>query len=158
MRPIPWIALLLLVTLALGEGDYSAGMSAYQRGDYAAALSHWRPLAEAGSPEAQFNVGLLHAKGLELEIDATEAARWFELAAEQGFAQAQYNLAELYEGGRGVPKDLSLAYVWFELARTNKYADARKRRKNVAKQLTPHEVAQADLMVRQWLLLRKPEK
>ena len=158
MRRLHWICLPLLFTVALAQGDYSAGMSAYQRGDYAAALAHWRPLAEAGSPEAQFNVGLLHAKGLGVETDAAEAARWYELAAEQNFAQAQYNLAELYETGRGVPKDLTLSYVWFKLAGASKYADAKRRRKVAAKRLTPHELAQADLMAREWLRVRKPEK
>ena len=156
MLRLPWIPILLLVTSALAQGGFSAGMAAYERGDYAEALGHWRPLAESGSPEAQFNVGLLHSRGLGTEVDPQEAARWYELAAEQNFAQAQYNLAQMYERGQGVPKDLTLSYVWFKLAGVNKYADARKRRKTVAKSLTPHVVAQADLMVREWLRLHKP--
>ena len=156
MHRLLWIPIVLLVTSAFALGDFSAGMAAYKRGDYAAALGHWRPLAETGSPEAQFNVGLLHAKGLGTEIDSAEAARWYQLAAEQNSAQAQYNLAQIYETGQGVPQDLTLSYVWFKLAGTQKYADARKRRKTVAKRLTPHVVAQADLMVREWLRKHKP--
>ena len=156
MRRLLWIALLSLVTSAHAQGDFSAGMEAYERGDYAAALAHWRPLAEAGSPEAQFNVGLIHAKGLGTEADPEMAVRWYERAAEQGFPQAQYNLAKMYESGEGVAEDLVLAYVWYKIASTKKYADARKRRKKVAKRLTPHDVAQADLMVREWLREREP--
>lgn len=148
----------MLVGAAFAQVDFSAGMEAYQRGDYAAAFRQWRPLAENGSPEAQFNVGLLYAKGLGVDADPAEAARWYALAAEQDFAQAQYNLARMYQTGKGVPRDLMLAYVWFKLAWENKYADARKRRKNVAKAMTPHDVAQGDLMVREWLRMRKLEE
>jgi TPR repeat protein len=151
------LLLFLVVSLAAtaAEGELAAGIGAYERGDYAAALGHWLPLAEQGSPQAQFNVGLLHAKGRGVAQDATEAARWYRLAAEQGLAQAQYNLAALYEQGRGVPRDPLLSYAWFRLAAQQKFADARKRRKRAAKRLTPHEIAQGDLMVREWLRARE---
>jgi len=158
MRRFAWLPLLLAAAVTLAQADFSAGMNAYRKGDYATAMANWRPLAEAGSPQAQFNVGLLHAKGLGVETDWGEAARWYELAAQQDFAQAQYNLAELYEAGRGVPTDLTISYVWFKLAGTHKYADARKRRKAVAKRMTPYELAQADLMAREWLRKRKTEE
>jgi TPR repeat protein len=145
-----WIPCLLLSASLFAQSGLIEGMQAYERGDFEEAMIRWRPLAEDGSPEAQFNVGLLYAKGLGVDADSREAARWYELAAEQDFAQAQYNLAKLYQAGDGVPRDLSLAYVWFKLAGASKYADARKRRKKVARELTPHELAQADLLAREW--------
>ena len=48
--------------------------------------------------------------------DATEAVRWFRLAAEQGHAIAQYNLGVKYDTGEGVPKDYAEAVRWFRLA------------------------------------------
>ena len=51
----------LLVAAALAVGlvmpawgqDFNAGVAAYERGDYAVALSEWRPLAELGVAKAQ---------------------------------------------------------------------------------------------------------
>ena len=46
-------AALLVLTLAapaLGQ-DYEKGLEAYDQGDYATALSEWRPLAEQGIVE-----------------------------------------------------------------------------------------------------------
>jgi len=51
----------LLFSLLLGEPSYSAdfnrGMTAYKNGDFATALKEWKPLAEQGDVEAQFNLG-----------------------------------------------------------------------------------------------------
>jgi len=49
---------LLVLALALLPGtavaqDFAAGRSAYEAGDYAAALQEWRPLAEQGHALAQ---------------------------------------------------------------------------------------------------------
>src|SRR3954452_12077819 len=50
-------------------GPYEDGLAAYDRGEYAAALTLWRPLAEQGHRTAQFNVGVLHEKGLGVGQD-----------------------------------------------------------------------------------------
>ena len=53
------LAVALLVTLAApawGQ-DFEKGQDAYESGDYLAALSEWRPLAEQGHADAQFNLG-----------------------------------------------------------------------------------------------------
>jgi len=36
---------------------------AYQRGDYATAVRLWRPPAEQGNAEAQYNLGVMYAEG-----------------------------------------------------------------------------------------------
>ncbi len=43
---------------------FDEGMAAYQRGDYATAIREWRPLAEQGHAEAQYNLGLMYDIGL----------------------------------------------------------------------------------------------
>ena len=40
--------------------DFDAGLEAANRGDFAAALKEWRPLAEAGDALAQFNLGNMY--------------------------------------------------------------------------------------------------
>ena len=56
---------LTVAVLLLSEGqgwsaDFEMGFAAAQRGDYAAALLEWRPLAEQGDADAQYNLGLMY--------------------------------------------------------------------------------------------------
>ena len=75
-----------------------------------------RPLAEAGSADAQAIMGTLHQNGQAVARDYAEAARWFDLSARQGHVEAQFNLAALYNYGAGVARDLVEAYAWYDLA------------------------------------------
>jgi TPR repeat protein len=151
------IAILLTALLALSgvRADFTAGLEAYRSGDFQGALAEWMPLAEQGQVEAEFNVGLLYFHGRGVEADHASAAEWYRRAAEQGYARAQYELGQLYERGDGVPQDLIQAYKWFRLANREKYEDARKRRKRVADKLSEHDLAQAELQVREWVRLHK---
>ncbi len=56
------IALVLsIVCLATPAwADFQAGMDAYNLGDYTTAMQEWRPLAEQGDADAQYNLGLLY--------------------------------------------------------------------------------------------------
>jgi TPR repeat protein len=135
--------------------DFSAGLDAYERGEYATALAQWRPLAEGGVVEAQYNLGLMHYDGRGVPRDAAAAHAWFLRAAEGGYARAQYRVAEMFESGDGVRKDLVQAHLWFRLAGEQKEADARKRRRKLAKKMTPEQIAYADMLARHWLRDRR---
>src|SRR6478736_521037 len=78
------IVLLLCLTAiaALAAADFKTGLDAYNRGDFATALKEWRPIADAGDPHAQYNLGLLYARGQGVEQDYKQAASWYEKAAE----------------------------------------------------------------------------
>ena len=52
-------------------------------------LDELRALAEQGDAEAQFSLGIMYDSGRGVPQDATEAIRWYRLAADQGFADAQ---------------------------------------------------------------------
>jgi len=39
--------------------DFQKGLEAVNRGDYAAALREWRPLAEQGVADARYNLGVM---------------------------------------------------------------------------------------------------
>ena len=54
------IFLILIMLPALGQTDYLSGIAAFTRDDYQTALSEWRPLAESGQADAQFNLGALY--------------------------------------------------------------------------------------------------
>jgi uncharacterized protein len=113
------LACLLLALAAMapaGAGDLEAGVTAARKGDYATALREWRPLAEAGNPHAQFNLGLLYENGLGVPADSAEAARWYRRAADQDDRQAQAYLAEMYAQGLGVGRDDAEALRWYRRA------------------------------------------
>ncbi|HCK80058.1 MAG TPA: sel1 repeat family protein [Candidatus Competibacteraceae bacterium] len=119
--PLPmWFrALIVLLWLGVaspGQADYLAGMLAFARGDYLTALVEWRPPAEQGQAEAQFNLGVLYDGGLGVERDYRQAARWYQRAAEQGHAKAQFNLAVLFANGLGVERDMEEAARWYRQA------------------------------------------
>jgi TPR repeat protein len=108
----------------LVHADFKAGMDAYDRGDYEAAIKEIRPLAEQGRADAQFNLGVMYANGQGESQDHAEAVRWYRLAAEQGFVLAQYNLGLMYAHGQGVPQDYGEALRWYRLAAEQGDADA----------------------------------
>ena len=67
-RSMRWaLAALVVAALALGIGpaaaDWDTGQAAFERGDIAAALEAWRPLAEAGDARAQAAIGSLYIHG-----------------------------------------------------------------------------------------------
>ena len=105
----------LLASSAL-LGDAAAGMAAFKRGDYRAAFREWKVAADKGQPEAQFDLGLLYAKGLGVQRDLQVAQQWYEAAAAQGNAQAEYSLAQMYAQGWGIPANDDSALRWMQMA------------------------------------------
>ena len=73
---------------------------------------------------AQYSLGVAYANGAGVPLDATEAVRWFRLAADQGDARAQQNLAVGYANGLGVFSDVTEAVRWFRLAADQGHAVA----------------------------------
>ncbi|WP_244060856.1 tetratricopeptide repeat protein, partial [Aeromonas caviae] len=65
------------------------------------ALAWLHKAAEQGNASAQFNLGLIYAKGQGVPQDYKQAAVWYRKAAEQSNVEAQNNLAVLYAEGQG---------------------------------------------------------
>ncbi len=105
---------------------FDEATAAYQRGDYATALREWRPLAEQGVADAQYNLGVMYGEGLGVPQDYAEAVGWWRKAAEQGNAKAQYNLGLMYRKGQGVPQDDARAVKWFRKAAEQGIAGAQR--------------------------------
>lgn len=149
-----WKAALAAACLAVSApavaGPFEDGVAAYNRADYAAALRLWRPLAAQGLADAQYNLGLLYAKGQGVPQDYAEALKWWRLAQAQGYAGAQYNLGVMFANGQGVPQEYVLAHMLFNLAAAQGYADAAKRRDLVAARMTPAQIAEAQRLARDW--------
>lgn len=75
--------------------------------------------AEAGDPQAQYQLGLSIVqqswqRGDQLEMG--NASKWFRKAAEQDHLRAGLVLGTLYEKGRGVVQDYREAIAWYRSA------------------------------------------
>ena len=129
--------------------------------DYAAALRWHREAADKGHPASQFEVGAMYERGIGVRRDYVEAAKWFQRSAAQGYGRAQFNLGAMHFGGSGVAQDYVEAYRWFSLAAAGGgYLDtesnrpikreAAKQRDVIARRLTPHQLTNAERVVRDW--------
>ena len=72
-----------------------AGIEAWQKNDAARAVAIWRPIAERGDVDAQFNLAQAYKLGRGVPLDLAQAQMLFERAARQGHAEAQTNLGML---------------------------------------------------------------
>ena len=86
------VALLAGLAGAAGAVDVKRGIDAWEAGNYAAAIREWRPLAEKGDPDAQFNMGQAYKLGRGVPADMKLAQSWYEKAASQGHEKAGANL------------------------------------------------------------------
>lgn len=107
---------LILALASTAFADFRSGVEAYQRGNDVTALHEFWTLAHQGHAGAQFNLGVLYARGRGVAQDFRQAARWYRLAAEHGHALAQCNLGVLYEEGIGVLPNDEEASRWYRLA------------------------------------------
>ncbi|KKW90038.1 hypothetical protein YP76_21540 [Sphingobium chungbukense] len=75
--------------------DVKKGVDAWQQGDYGKAVTEWQPLAQAGDPDAQFNMGQAYKLGRGVKADPATAINWYRKAAAQGHSRAEDNLGLL---------------------------------------------------------------
>ena len=100
MQPRIWSKFLACTSLLLAAPasaqSVKAGIDAWQRGDYVGAVAIWRPLAEAGDPDASFNMGQAYRLGRGVLVDLANAQTWLGRAAEKGHVDAQTTLGLLH--------------------------------------------------------------
>src|SRR3954468_17574651 len=97
MSPKYLVVALLAAVLAapLSAQSVKAGIDAWQRADYTGAVGIWRPLAEGGDADAQFNLGQAYRLGRGVPLDLSVAKIWFERAARSGHVDAETTLGLL---------------------------------------------------------------
>ena len=71
-------------------------------------------------------------------------------AAELGQPTAQYKLGLFYSTGKGVPLDYVEAHKWLNLA-ARSVAEAKALRAELAHDMSPREIAEAQRQAREWL-------
>jgi hypothetical protein len=112
----------IIANAPLALGDAATGRLAFERGDYAQAMSEWQSAADHGDAEAEFGLGSLYEiGGADLKQDYKQANYWYQKSAAQNNAQAQYRLALIWAAGDNefLP-DLAEAYKWVVLATESK--------------------------------------
>lgn len=118
MRRFTLLATAAAALVLLGNpasADVKKGVDAWQAARYDIATAEWRPLAEKGDPDAQFNLGQAYRLGRGVPSDLKIAQSWYEKAAQQGHEQAQANLGLLlYEAD-----ERKAALPWIEKAALN---------------------------------------
>ena len=122
--------------------------------DYAEAAKWYRKSAEQGDIKAQHNLGVLYENGQGLPRDYVEAVKWYHRSADQGHVSAQLNLGVMYAKGHGVPRDYVKAYMWFHMASSVMNQEVRatavRNRDIVSSSMTPHQIAEAQRLAREW--------
>ena len=82
------LPILGVLAAAPAAADYYEGLTAYERQDYALALSESEPLAQAGDARAQLLLGRMYTAGQGTLQDFVRAHMWFNLAASAGAPEA----------------------------------------------------------------------
>lgn len=123
------------------------------------AVKWYRKAATRGLPHAQHKLGGMYENGRGVPSqDYVEAVKWYRLAADHCFAPAQHKLGECYSLGLGVLQDYILAHMWLNLASaqdkrasSGNAQEAAKSRDELAAEMTPAQVAEAQQLAREWV-------
>jgi TPR repeat protein len=145
--------------------------------DFAEAARWYREAAGQGYVKAQDELGGMYEFGLGVPRDYALAEKWFEKAgdwvsiakmydsvaenprfalgwyyklAERGDKYARFRLGEMYRDGEGVSQDYAFAHLWFNLAAGSGYSYASMARDELARKMTPYQVAKAQQLEREW--------
>lgn len=111
------VCMSLLLPVASSAASLEEAKTAVDAGKFAQAAAIYRELAAAGDAKAQYNLGLMYARGDGVAENPQEAVKWYRLSAEQGFAEAQYALGVIYfSRDAGVPMDYDEAIKWYRQA------------------------------------------
>ena len=109
-KPVFGAALLLAAFAAAPAlADVKAGVDAWSRGDYSAAVREWEGPAAEGDADAMFNLGQAYRLGRGVVVDLARAEALYARAAAAGHLQAAdtYGLM-LFEDGR---RQAALPYI-----------------------------------------------
>ncbi len=128
---------------------YYAGKGTAQ--NYTQAEKWFRKAAEQGYAISQQSLGRIYALGNGVTKDLNEAASWYLKAAENGILSAQAQMAVVYITGDGMKLDTIESYKWATIAIANGHKDSSEFRENVAKSMSPEQIAKAAGLAQKWL-------
>ena len=80
---------------------------------------------------------------------------WLEPEGAQGHAYAQFDLGLMFAAGSGVARDYVRAHMWVTIAIAQGNEHMIKHRHEIAKNMTPTEIAKARRLALDWLERRQ---
>ena len=97
------------VDAASGVDTVKAGVEAWSAGQYETAVQLWKPLADKGDADAQFNLAQAYKLGRGVPLDLEKAESLYGKAAAHGHVQASDNYGLLlFQRGQ---RDAALPYI-----------------------------------------------
>ena len=87
-RCFPVAGAIVTLPLTPALADVKAGVDAWSAGNYEAAVNEWKPLADAGDPDAMFNLAQAYKLGRGIPADPRKAEELYGKAAAKGHVQA----------------------------------------------------------------------
>jgi TPR repeat protein len=147
----------------LGEmyGPRSWGLQGENRNgveqDNKQAILWWTKASELGHAKAQLRLGwwLMNGKSV-VKKDEKAGMTWLLKAADKGQPQAQYEAGVGLWKGKGVAQDLVQAHMWLSLAaEKDGFENAKQYRDDVAKSLTPEQIAESQRLAQEWTAKKK---
>ena len=140
------LSVLLCSEICMAE-DFDSAMRAYEKKEYATALTEFTAVAKQGNQEAQLIVGKMYMIGQGVEKDSEQAIQWFKAAADQGNTDAQFFLGAMYLLPQ---RDIAEGLKWLRLSADQGMQDAQfllgmayLKGQNLA-----HDFVQADMWLR----------
>jgi hypothetical protein len=104
-RVVPFAPVLVLAgeLTPTGTALRDRGVALFEARQDQMAFETWLPLAEAGHPETQYNIGVLLSRGGAVPRDLTAARRWQQQASDAGYPPAHCALGDLLWADRSDP-------------------------------------------------------
>lgn len=87
-------------------------------------LNAYKKAANAGSINAQYDLGCFYLNGGITPVDYNKSHEYFLKSAEQGHTESQYRVAMNYYYGKGTDNDVKEAFKWWEKAAENGHAES----------------------------------
>ncbi len=140
---------LFLFIAKLSFADFESGLKAFNDGDYKTALNNWKPLAEEGISNAQYNVGLMYHNGLGVNQDYNEAFKWLLMSSEQGNLNSIRLLSTMYALGNGIQKDYLKSYMWAKIGADNDDQNSKLMLDGLIKELSNSDLDKANALVKE---------
>ena len=115
LRTLALCGLAGILFAGAAHADVKAGVDAWSRGNFEAAVKEWKPLADKGDADAQFNLAQAYKLGRGVPLDIAKAEQLYGKAAALGHVQAadSYGLLLFQRGER----ERALPYIKASSAR-----------------------------------------
>ena len=118
------------------------------------AIKWYQLAAKQGDADAQYELGSIFYHGRSNQEKNIRLAVFYYKQAAQNTATvgylAQSILGKMYSKGEGVIQDYVQAHMWFNVSHANGHKKANELRDDIAKKMTPSQIAEAQKMARNW--------